>query len=186
MDATQSGEARDLPEQEMPFGQLGQAEEWRVIDERPAYSISSFGRVRNNEGLVLKPWAHRSGHLYITLCRDVEPTSKLRRQVHRLVLTAFVGKCPSGQEARHLDGVPTNNMLTNLVWGTRSENILDLRDKTGFTPHATIGMDVAERVRQMFTGKHGDRTRIARKLGVSQTAIGRILNNHTHRPRETY
>ncbi|MCP5065270.1 MAG: HNH endonuclease [bacterium] len=42
--------------------------------------------------------------------------------VHRLVLTAFIGPCPQGMEASHLNGVRDDNRLENLVWETRSQN----------------------------------------------------------------
>ena len=36
------------------------------------------------------------------------------KYVHRLVLLTFVGKPTEGQEARHVNGVPTDNRLENL------------------------------------------------------------------------
>lgn len=46
--------------------------------------------------------------------------------VHRLVLEAFIGPCPAGMEGCHFpDRDPSNNNLSNLRWGTRSENIND-------------------------------------------------------------
>ena len=48
------------------------------------------------------------------------------RYVHRLVLEAFVGPCPEGQECRHLNGDPGDNRLENLVWGSPLENSLDM------------------------------------------------------------
>jgi hypothetical protein len=46
-------------------------------------------------------------------------------QVHSLVLLCFVGARGSGQVCRHLDGDPSNNRLSNLVWGTPAENHRD-------------------------------------------------------------
>ena len=46
-------------------------------------------------------------------------------QIHRLVLTVFDGPCPPGMECRHLDGNPLNNRLSNLKWGTHTENMAD-------------------------------------------------------------
>lgn len=47
-------------------------------------------------------------------------------RVCRLVLLAFVGPCPEGQEACHdPDPNPMNCRLLNLRWDTRSENRLD-------------------------------------------------------------
>lgn len=60
-----------------------------------------------------------SGHLSVAIGKDNS------RLVHVLVLEAFVGPCPDGQESLHGDGIPGNNTLTNLRWGTRTENIID-------------------------------------------------------------
>jgi predicted XRE-type DNA-binding protein len=48
-------------------------------------------------------------------------------RVHTLVLTAFVSKRPDGMVARHLNGVKTDNRLSNLKWGTVQENADDKR-----------------------------------------------------------
>lgn len=45
--------------------------------------------------------------------------------VHRLVLEAFVGPCPEGQEGCHNNGDVLNCRLTNLRWDTKSSNNLD-------------------------------------------------------------
>lgn len=45
--------------------------------------------------------------------------------VHRLVLLVFVGACPEGKECCHKDGNPSNNHVSNLYWGTKSENTQD-------------------------------------------------------------
>ncbi len=46
--------------------------------------------------------------------------------VHRLVLLAFVGTRPNGMAVRHLNGIKTDNRLSNLVYGTYSENNHDI------------------------------------------------------------
>ena len=45
--------------------------------------------------------------------------------VHRLVALAFHGEPEPGQLVRHLDGDQTNNVPSNLAWGTMAENQLD-------------------------------------------------------------
>jgi hypothetical protein len=121
-------------------------EEWRDIPGyEGAYQVSNLGRVRSLERRVrvvphgiettrrvppriLKPAPHgskqnHSGHLAVVLGRGNT------RDVHPLVLRAFVGPPPQGHECLHLDHNPSNNCLDNLKWGTRSENILmDYRD----------------------------------------------------------
>ena len=53
--------------------------------------------------------------------------------VHVLVMAAFVGPRPEGAVTRHLDGNPLNNHLTNLAYGSQSEN---LRDAVAHGTHA--------------------------------------------------
>lgn len=74
--------------------------------------------LRSFKGTLLALGPSKSGHLSVPLGR---PT--IGRQVHQLVLLAFVGPCPTGHEVLHLDSDPTNNCLGNLKYGTRSENL---------------------------------------------------------------
>lgn len=53
------------------------------------------------------------------------------KAVHRLVLQTFIGPCPDGMEARHLDGNKYNNHLSNLRWGTRQQNSGDDKVRVG-------------------------------------------------------
>ena len=45
--------------------------------------------------------------------------------VHRLVLEAFVGECPSGMEACHENNQRSDPRLQNLRWDTRKNNHAD-------------------------------------------------------------
>lgn len=99
-----------------------------------SYEVSDQGRVRSLDRvdrtghrwqgrmIRLHPVSER-GYLKATLYRDGKGSQRL---VHRLVLEAFVGPCPEGMEACHGDGDTTNNELSNLRWGTSSENNYDI------------------------------------------------------------
>jgi NUMOD4 motif. len=103
-----------------------------VADYEGIYEVSDRGRVkslarrdsrgRRIGGRMLSIFSHPSGHLWVKLSRD---GSSQHGKVHRLVLIAFAGPPPAGCEALHGDGNPANNLLSNLRWGTRSENLLD-------------------------------------------------------------
>lgn len=119
-------------------------EEWRpVIGQVGAYEVSSFGRVRSVDrimkrkhwdrysatmmvvdyqyrGHLLRPGPRTSGHLSVALGR-----AGGSRDVHVLVLEAFIGPCPDGHEGCHWDDNPANNAIGNLRWGTRSSNLHD-------------------------------------------------------------
>lgn len=100
----------------------------------PGYRVGSDGTVwscrpRNGRGQSRSPWRQlktrplnrkKWGRRYRAVCIDGQVVA-----VHKLVLTAFAGPRPDGMEARHLDGDPANNRLSNLCWGTPLENAAD-------------------------------------------------------------
>ena len=121
-------------------------ENWKpVVGWEGLYEVSDHGNVRSLDrevpsrnqngpfvkklkGRELKLKVNTSGHLRVDLCRDSQVSA---REVHRLVLEAFRGTCPPGHECCHWDGNPQNNHLSNLRWGTSSENKMDnIRNNT--------------------------------------------------------
>jgi hypothetical protein len=109
---------------------LGDLEHWRPVPGAPGYDVSDHGRVRSmrvHRGQpgprILK--SSIDSHGYACVSPSLAGRQPVLR-VHLLVLRAFRGPCPDGQEARHLDGDALNNSLTNLVWGSRSQNTLDM------------------------------------------------------------
>ena len=115
------------------------------------------------------PWKHRSGHLYVSLGRTK------RGQVHRFVMAAFGPPCLPGQECRHLDGDPENNRIDNLAWGTRKENVDDLKRVTGRYARSLLSSEMAAEIRSKFTGKHGQQSQLAREYGFSLSLVNRIV-----------
>lgn len=116
---------------------MSSIETWRpVVGYEDLYEVSDQGRVRSLDrvfvrtngvpqsvkGRVLKPGTDKDGYRTVALSRGGKATT---RRIHRLVLSAFVGPCPTGQEVRHLNGVPGDNRLSNLAYGTSSENRRD-------------------------------------------------------------
>jgi len=88
------------------------------------------GRVRAFPGRILSPGVRDKGHLFVNLHRDNRPTIS---PVHRLVLAAFVGPPFEGAEGLHWDDNPANNRLSNLRWGTRSDNRFDSVRNGGYS-----------------------------------------------------
>lgn len=123
---------------------------WRPIPGYESeYEVSDQGRVRSLERRVrclrngvestrrvppkiLKPAPVPSGHLTVAVRRGNTVG------VHMLVARAFFGYPPPNYEVLHRDGVPSNNKLGNLRYGTRSENAIDItrhnRRKVQFSP----------------------------------------------------
>lgn len=102
-------------------------EQWRpVTGYLGYYAVSDQGRVRSlrrtlNGGL-LRQRLSTHGYLCVDLCVNYE---RRTFQVHRLVAEAFMGPTPEGSEVRHLNGCRTDARLSNLTYGTSSENKLD-------------------------------------------------------------
>ncbi len=104
-------------------------ERWAPVPGYQHYEASDLGRVRSDKmwrgqsaTRVLAEHKTRGGYKQVSLCADGTST---HARVHRLVMAAFVGPCPEGQEVRHRDGTRVNNALSNLHYGTRRQNVLD-------------------------------------------------------------
>jgi hypothetical protein len=96
------------------------------VTEWPGYSVNRLGQVRGPSGKILRPRTVRGGYLTVMA---YDGTGAARQvYIHHLVLTAFVGSRPEGQEACHGDGGPGDNRLENLRWDTRDANIQDRID----------------------------------------------------------
>ena len=95
-------------------------ESWKWIPGHEGkYEVSDIGRVRSfwkPTEIFLKQTQDRDGYKLVGLSRRMY-------RVHRLVLLAFVG--PDSRLVRHLDDDPSNNSITNLRYGTSSENNWD-------------------------------------------------------------
>lgn len=112
-------------------------EAWRpVVGYEGRYEVSNYGAVRSlsrvltlsdgreqhHQGRYLNLNVITKGYHQVALY-DGDSNRKYHK-VHRLVLEAFVGP-GDGLQCRHLNGVPGDNRLENLAWGTASENIED-------------------------------------------------------------
>ncbi len=111
-------------------------EAWRPVPGYEGrYEVSDQGRVKSLEREVVRGFctvmvgnrilrATKDGRGYrtVALCRD---GVQKNFTVHSLVMLAFVGPLPKGQLVRHLNGSKTDNRLTNLAYGTYSENAHD-------------------------------------------------------------
>lgn len=100
---------------------------WVNIDGLDGYQVNENGQVRRLErqDRLGRTWRE------MILAGHVDPKGYLRyfiqgkvRFAHRLVAHAFIGPCPPGQEVLHIDGT-RNNHVSNLRYGTRSENTAD-------------------------------------------------------------
>ncbi len=77
---------------------------------------------RTVKSRILKPGkCVKSNHVSVVLGRGTSG-----KPVHQLIMKTFVGEKPIGMEVLHINGNPSDNRLSNLRYGTRKENILDV------------------------------------------------------------
>jgi hypothetical protein len=100
-------------------------ETWVEIPEKPGYEISDHGRVRSWRQGPVRPIklvknTARGGYLQFRL-----GAVSRNYKAHVEVLRLFVGPRLEGHDGRHLDGNVDNNHLSNLAYGTRSQNMAD-------------------------------------------------------------
>ena len=94
----------------------------REIPGYSGYWATCDGRIIGRRGKFRKPQLNRSGYHEVTIWVG---ESQSRPTVHKLVMLAFEGPRPEGQEVLHRDGNKLNNSKSNLKYGTRSENQFD-------------------------------------------------------------
>lgn len=139
------------------------------------YAVSDAGNVmsfaRRAEGKLLRPGTMPMGHQSVALGRGNSHC------LHKLVLLAFVGPPPPKHECRHLNGIPSDNRLVNLCWGTRSENI---RDKTLHNLCKLTVSDVLNIKKALQTPWHGQQRKLAAEYAVHESTISAIKLGRTH------
>lgn len=119
----------------------GRKEVWTPVPGYEGmYDISTIGRARSylvqsgfnkdkrlKEPIIMKPQTHRLGYLYVTLRKDGKDH---KGYIHNLMGKAFIPNPDNKPEVNHIDGVKTHNILSNLEWNTRAENMEHAR-RTG-------------------------------------------------------
>jgi hypothetical protein len=159
-----------------------EVEEWRRIPEFSRYEISNLGRVkshaRGGSPRIMKSQRLNSrgdiGYRLIGLQGDDGKHHK--KLVHRLVLETFIGPCPNGMECCHGDDDASNNVLSNLSWGTHKAN-MKAKDDNGRTPKgenspgATLTEAQVREIKAVEKWEKGMQAEYARKFGVHDSAI---------------
>lgn len=156
------------------------SEQWAEIagfDGR--YLVSNLGAVRSNvTNKLLKPGLRDGRYLSVALYRGGgEPMTW--RIVHTLVAEAFIGPREDGLFVNHIDGVRTNNAVSNLEYVTRSENMkhahatgLQCNKGERHSQHKLKDADIMK-IRELL-GRGHSQGAIANIFGVAQSVISRI------------
>lgn len=142
----------------------------RKVAGKNPYTNKPFSRTVS--GCILKPGRYtKNGHVSVVLGRGQNGSP-----VHQLVMLTFVGPKPYGMEVLHRNGDPTDNRLTNLHYGSRSENIIDVYYQG--RKWRKLSVDDVVCIRQeLLRGVSG--TELAQRYGVANCTISNIKVGRT-------
>ncbi len=164
-------------------------EQWKTVDGYDEmYEVSDMGNVRSwkttrgrrlSSPRTLTPLTDHLGRKSISLWKN---NREKRTRVHRLVLTAFVGKCPDGMECCHYDGNPSNNNMPNLRWDTHRNNYLDMKrhgrstgNKPGCRTYSKVTEGQVREIREI--GRTKTLREIASMYPIETSQVSNILLN---------
>lgn len=143
-------------------------DQWKTLPDFPNYQVSSSGLVKGRSGKLMKTFIQNQGYVVVSLSNGTGKS--IKRTVHRLVSELFIEN-PNGLPiVNHLDGVKTNNDVSNLEWCDNSHNILHAR-AMGLNPYnkPTLGKKLpargSENTSQYF-GVCWDKTRLKWKVRI--------------------
>ncbi len=157
---------------------------------RDGYAVSDSGEVftrfpDNGAGPLLSDWRKKlpflhNGYLVVGLW---DSGHRVNRFVHRLVLEAFVGPCPTGHQASHLNGQRSDNHADNLVWSTCKENharkhLHGTMARGSHNGQSKLKEPDVQKIRRRLSEGESQEA-IARDFGVSQRAISAIKMGRT-------
>lgn len=156
----------------------------------PNYCVGEDGSVWTNWSKrgCTGPWrrlrirSDSHGRSYVDLFDGKVARKAKRWQVHRLVLTMFVGPCPPGMVCRHFpDPNPANCHLDNLRWGTPQENEADkvthgTSNRGARNGQAKFTEDEVRQIRAMYaTGRYRQKD-VAAAFGTTQPVVSEMVN----------
>ena len=167
--------------------------EWRdIVGFEGFYQVSDRGLVKSvertltfvkngkamsriNGERVLSGWIDKDGYTLVSL---YEGSKSGTYKVHRLTASTFIPNPDNLPCVLHLDDNPSNNEVTNLRWGTQTDNISDMMSKNRQVKGSSQGgsklteSDVVDIWNRLKLSE--SQTSIAKSHNISQTVVSRI------------
>jgi len=158
--------------------------EWRDIPGYAGlYKCSECGDIYSLvSDRMLNPSDDGKGYYRVTLHKEgIQKTP----WVHRLVALTFIGELPCGLHTNHIDGIKTNNNVSNLEYVTPLENTrhaieIGLMDNNGEkNPNRKLSATDIPKIRKLLSLGKMTQKQIGKIFGVSRHAISLIKTGRT-------
>lgn len=107
------------------------------------YKINESGIIINKKGHAMRTAVSNSGYLRVCL-EEKDSTNRINESVHRLVAKTFIeNDDPVNKNVvMHLDNDRLNNHISNLKWGTQSENMKQAFDQNRKIPSSKFNKTI--------------------------------------------
>lgn len=161
-------------------------EAWRDIPGYEGYyQASTFGNIKSLDRVItqISRWGKLVSRNYPGKIFTFKPHAKdsdyysvrfnnKKLSVHTLIILTFKGPMPADCDViRHKDGNPFNNKLDNLIYGTFSENVIDIYRQG--KPKGKLTIEQVVEIRKLFNTGVSHKN-IGWLYGVSRRTISNI------------
>ncbi len=160
----------------------------KPVKDFPGYYITVDGRVLSS-GIRKRRWLNQYddgvGYKNIKLYKNKKQHTK---RIHRLMAIAFLENEIGREQVNHKDGIKTNNIISNLEWATRNENmkhaydngLLKNIDKTILMMNmkrVSISKETAQAIRNEYLENGTGQIRLARMFNTNKSTAYRAARN---------